>query len=131
MKFIRRLFNFFDQIAIEYVKHGKAGQESAMELNDAFKVGLRIFHMIILYGIYYVAFKLLQLLTSWLFDVPIEYNHIAFPMILLLFVSEYGMTKRNIYTLKNFTLLLTRSAAKYLVIFGIDVMVIGILKWMD
>jgi len=131
MKFLQRLFNFFDLVAIEHVKHGKEGQESAIELDNTFKIRLRFFSLIILYVINYIGFKLIQIFTSWIFEIPLEDNHVAFPIILLLFVSEYGMTKVNIYTIKIFTLILVRSVAKYLLIYGIDILVISFLKWID
>lgn len=131
MKYFRVAFNFFDQIAIEHVRFGQDGQASSFDLNDIFRFGLRLTDLVVLYTIYYFFFKTGQFIGLLIFNLPMDNLLWSFPVILILYMIEGGLTKKDIFKFRIIIVKGLRASAKYLVICGVDVGVLNILKWLD
>ena len=120
------LFNFFDQIGLEHIKYGKPGHHSDFQLTRWFVVWLRIFDLLLLYGLYYVFYKSTQFILSLLFGVDVEDIRLIYYALPVLFFAEVGLSKLNSANPLNFLLYVARALLKFGIIYSLDQIILSL-----
>jgi len=122
-KHISILFNFFDQgIGIKEVTTRNLEPSKL----GGFLLTLRFSELCILYGIYYIITKAVQFVYSYfsmLSMEEVEYVYFAMP---ILYLMEVGSSKLYSLSIINSFLFLARASVIFLVIVGIDRIIVYI-----
>lgn len=126
LRYLKYVYNFFDQIPLEQIKTGKRGSSS--EFNPTgFTIGLRAFDLIILYSIYYAFYKGVQFVVSLLLRTGTDQITMAYYAIPILLFTEVGLSKLNSADPRNFSIYFFRAFLKFEIVNYLDKLLTAIL----